>query len=159
MVFTDQSPGVTTLSVSQSLLVEGENHVSLVAQGGDMDVSLVDYIRLTYWHTYTADNDTLRFTASGGQQVWVDGFSSSAGAGGGHYGPEGVQEVVGQVKPQGSGYAVQFVVPGSGQRTLLAFAGGQVKSAAAVEANQPSRWYQAGQGCGSGDHFPWELYR
>jgi hypothetical protein len=60
--------------------------------------------------------------------------------------PTGVQEVVGRVTPQGSGFAIQFVVPGSGQRTLLAFTGDQVKSAAAVEANVPSRWYQAGQG-------------
>jgi hypothetical protein len=77
LVFADQSLGVATLSVPQSLLLEGDNRVTLVAQGGDMDVSLVDYIRLTYWHTYTADNDALRFTASGGQQLWVDGFNSS----------------------------------------------------------------------------------
>ena len=146
LVFADQSQGVVTLSVSQSLLLEGDNRVSLVAQGGEMDVSLVDYIRLTYWHTYTADSDTLRFTASGGQQLLIDGFSSSRVRVVDITDPKVVQEVVGQVKPQGSGYAVQFVVPGNGPRTLLAFTGDQVKSAAAVEANQTSRWYQAGWG-------------
>jgi len=146
LVFTGQSPGVTTLSVSQSLLVEGDNQVSLVAQGGDMDVSLIDYIRLTYWHTYTADSNALRFTAVGGQPVGVGGFSSSAVRVVDITDPQMVQEVVGQVQQQGSGYTLQFVVPGSGSRTLLAFSGTQVKSVAAVEANVPSRWYQAGWG-------------
>jgi hypothetical protein len=146
LVFTGQSRGMTTLTVSPSLLMEGENHVSLVAQGGEMDVSLIDYIRLTYWHTYTADNDVLRFTAVGGQQVLVGGFSSSLVRAVDITDPKVVQEVVSQVQPQGTGYALQFVVPGTGQRILLAFAGNQVKSVAAVEANLPSRWYQAGWG-------------
>ena len=146
VVFTDESLGVATLSVSQSLLVEGDNQVGLVTQGGDTDVSLVNYIRLTYWHTYNADGDSLRFTAVGGQQVGVGSFSSSGVRVVDITDPTMVQEVVGVVTPQGSGYALQFVVPGSGQRTLLAFAGGQVQSAAVVEANQPSSWYQAGWG-------------
>jgi hypothetical protein len=111
-----------------------------------MDVSVVDYIRLTYWHTYTADSDGLRFTAGGGQQVLVDGFSSSLVRVMDITDPKVVQEVMGVVTPQGTGYALQFVVPGSGQRTLLAFTGNQVKSVAAVEDNLPSRWYQAGWG-------------
>ncbi|MGD0623935.1 MAG: C25 family cysteine peptidase, partial [Thermodesulfobacteriota bacterium] len=144
LVFADQSQGVATVSIPQSLLLEGENRVTLVAQGGEMDVSMIDSIRLTYWHTYTADNDTLRFSASGGQQLFIDGFSSSQVRVVDITNPKGVQELVGQVKLQGSGYAVQFGVPGNGPRTLLAFTGDQVKSAAAVEVNQTSRWYQAG---------------
>ena len=146
LAFTGQSRSVTTLSVSHSLLVEGDNRVSLVAQGGEMDVSLIDYIRLTYWHTYSADNDSLRFTAVGGQKVGVGGFSSSAVRVVDITDPKMVQEVVSQVQPQGSGYGLQLVVPGTGQRILLAFAGNQVKSATAVEANLPSKWYQAGWG-------------
>jgi hypothetical protein len=144
VIFADQSLGVTTFSVSQSLLVEGDNQVTLVAQGGDMDVSLIDYLRLTYWHRYTADSDTLRFTATGGQQLLLAGFSSSQVRVVDMTDPRMVREVAGKVKPQGSGYAFQFVVPGTGQRTLLAFTGGRVKSAAALETNQASGWYQAG---------------
>jgi hypothetical protein len=146
LVFADQSQGVGTLSVPQSLLLEGDNRVTLVAQGGEMDVSLIDSIRLTYWHMYTADSDSLRFTASGGQQLFIDGFSSSQVRVVDVTDPGVVRELVGQVRVQGSGYAVQFGVPGSGQKTLLAFAGGQVKSAAAIVVNQTSRWYQAGNG-------------
>jgi hypothetical protein len=72
LVFADQSLGVVTLSVPQSLLLEGDNRVTLLAQGGEMDVSLIDYIRLTYWHTYTADDNALRFTADGGSRYgWM----------------------------------------------------------------------------------------
>jgi hypothetical protein len=146
LLFEGQSRGVVTLPVSQSLLLEGENRVTLVAQGGEMDVSLVDYIRLTYWHSYTADDNALRLTADGGQQIWVDGFTNSQVRVVDITDPKLVQEVFGQVRQQGLGYAVQFIVPGSGQRTLLAFAGEQVKSAAAIGVNQTSRWYQAGWG-------------
>ena len=41
-----------------------------------MDMSLIDSIRFTYWHTYRADDDALRFTAQGGEQVSIDGFSN-----------------------------------------------------------------------------------
>jgi hypothetical protein len=71
VTFTGQSRVVTTFPVSQSSLVEGENRVSLVAQGGEMDVSLIDSIRLTCWHSYTAESDSLRFTAvGGGSRCW-----------------------------------------------------------------------------------------
>jgi hypothetical protein len=76
----------------------------------------------------------------------MDGFSSSQVRVVDITDPKGVQELVGQVKVQGLGYAVQFGILGNGPRTLLAFAGDQVKSAAAIEANQASRWYQAGWG-------------
>jgi len=123
LVFTGQSPGVTTLSVSQSLLVEGDNQVSLVAQGGDMDVSLIDYIRLTYWHTYSADSDSLRFTAVGGQQVGVGGFSSSSVRVVDITDPQMMKEVVGQVQQQGSGYTLQLWYPGRGRGPCWLLAG------------------------------------
>ena len=63
---------VMSVALPHSWLLEGENLVSLVAQGGEADVSALDYIRLTYWHTYTAEQDyaALLFIirASGGHQ-------------------------------------------------------------------------------------------
>ena len=47
-----------------SWLVEGENVVTMVAEEGEIDVSLVDTIRLIYGHTYTVDADVLEFTVS-----------------------------------------------------------------------------------------------
>src|SRR5439155_22252510 len=70
-----QTVGVHTIIVPQSQLVSGLNTVTLVVRGGDLDFSAVDYVRLTYWRTYTAESDALRFAAAAGQPVTVDGFS------------------------------------------------------------------------------------
>src|SRR4030065_471934 len=76
VLFMGQSPGSAKWSVPQSLLLEGEDLVTLVSAGGDMDISLVAYIRLTYWRAYTADGEVLRFTANEKRQVTVGGFGS-----------------------------------------------------------------------------------
>jgi hypothetical protein len=76
----------------------------------------------------------------------VGGFSSSLVRVVDISDPKVAQGVVGVVAFQGTDYALQFVVPGTGLRILLAFARNQVKSVAAMEANLPSRWYQVGWG-------------
>src|SRR5207244_4262978 len=75
IAFNGQSRGLGTFSVAQSQLVAGTNTVTLVVRGGELDFSAVDSVHLTYWHTYTAESDALRFTATAGQPVTVDGFS------------------------------------------------------------------------------------
>ena len=77
VVFEGQSRSEVTFSIPHSYLLEGDNVVTLVSQGGETDVSLIDEIRLTYWHSYTADGDSLRFTAQGREQLTVDGFSQT----------------------------------------------------------------------------------
>jgi len=131
-------------SLPQSYLLEGENLVTLVASGGETDVSLLDSIRLTYWHTYRAYEDELRCQAPGGTQGSIDGFST----------PEvrvfditdagGVFEVETKGKPVDTGYGVTFRVPGSGARTLLALTDQRMKTPAGIRANQPSSWRKAG---------------
>ena len=60
--FLGQQLQGATFAVPQSWLEEGNNIVTLIAQGGPTDVSLLEAIRLTYRHTYRADFDTLEFT-------------------------------------------------------------------------------------------------
>jgi hypothetical protein len=67
--FQSQDAGVASFPVPPSSLREGENQVELTPQAVQQDISLVDTIRLTYWHTYTADDDALRFSAVGRQQA------------------------------------------------------------------------------------------
>jgi len=131
-------------SVPQSYLLEGENLVTLVAVGGETDVSLLESIRLTYWHTYRAYGDELRCRAQGGTQVSIDGFNS----------PEvrvfditdagGFFEVETRGQMVDTGYRVTFRVPGSGTRTLLALTDQRMKAPAGILANQPSSWRKAG---------------
>jgi hypothetical protein len=120
--------------------------VELIAQAGDSDISLVDTFRLTYWHTYTADNDALQLSATGRQQVTIGGFSSAGIRVLDITNPDAVREVNGLVQLQGSGFAVTLTVPGTGPRTLLALTPGQAKPVAGMTANEPSHWHQPGLG-------------
>src|SRR5262249_55745445 len=54
---------VARLSIPPELLQEGANVVTLQSMNGDMDVSLVDYARLTYNHTYRADSNAVSCTS------------------------------------------------------------------------------------------------
>jgi len=141
VAFEGQSRGVEKSAVPQSLLLDGENLVTLIAQNGVMDVSLVDCIRLTYWHTYTADDDALRFTASGRKQVLIEGFSSPLIRVVDITNPQEIQEATGTVNPQGSGFAITLKVLGSGNHTLYAFVEDKAKKPVKMKANQPSTWY------------------
>ncbi|MEE8349765.1 MAG: C25 family cysteine peptidase, partial [Acidobacteriota bacterium] len=124
----------------------------MVAQGGEVDVSLVDTIRLTYGHTYTADADVLEFTVSGpaegeqGQPVTIEGFSSPEIAVADMTDPLETVELEGVVEPQGETFSITVWVPDSGLRTLLAVTREQLKQPAVIEMNEPSTWNSADAG-------------
>src|ERR1044072_1562367 len=92
------------LSVQQGLLREGDNNVRVVAQNGPSDVSLIDYVRVSYAHTFMADGALLRLTAPGHQAVSVGGFSSGAVRVFDVTEPDAAREVVGVVTKQENGY-------------------------------------------------------
>ncbi len=143
--FDGQNSYIVKLAVPQVLLREGENIVKLAAQGVETDISLVDYIRVTYPHSFTADNNALRFTAAGKQQVTIDGFTGNTIRVFDVTSIDAVQEVIGVVKAQKNGFAVTVVVPGGDSRTLLAITNDQAQSPSSVAANLPSNWRQANQ--------------
>jgi hypothetical protein len=58
---------------------------------------------------------------------------------------QNLKEVGGAVQGEGGGYSIRLLVPGQGQRTLLAFVDEEARTPAALEFNQPSRWHQANQ--------------
>jgi hypothetical protein len=143
--FDGQSSKTATLSVSNTMLRDGDNSVTLTALGGEMDLSLIDSIRLTYSHTYAADDDALRFTAQGRESVRVAGFTSPQIRVVDVTDPNDVQELKAFVEPLASGFAVRTAPQDAGQRTLLAFADSRINQPAGVVANQPSGWNRAGQ--------------
>jgi hypothetical protein len=145
MVFEGQALKAERFPLVQAGLVEGENVVTLVGQGVPLDVSLVDSIRLTYWRTYTAEEDILKFTSVGGNHLSVNGFSSSSIRVVDITDLQNLKEVGGTVKGEGGGYSFRFQVPGNGKRTLLAFVDEEARTPAALELNQPSRWHQGNQ--------------
>ena len=75
--FQNRENRSVTLSVPAPLLQENENVVTLTRGGqGASDVTLVDYVRLTYSRTYQALNNRLSFSVPSGSAVRVEGFTS-----------------------------------------------------------------------------------
>ena len=143
VVFTGQEAGIARLPVAQSLLREGANIVGLLPLGGSADISLVDYLRLSYWHTFVADNNELRFNASPQQVISVDGFSNGDIRVLDVTNPRAPREVLGVIKPNRFGYSVTIAVPGTGLRTLVAMTNDRTRRAAGIALDRASKWRQS----------------
>jgi predicted RecA/RadA family phage recombinase len=138
VLYKGQQEGRAKIFVSQEMLREGPNQVTLTALGGPSDVSLANFIRVTYQHSYTADSNALRLSAAGGQDLTVDGFTSNRIRVIDISAPGAPQELVGTIKKGSASYAVVLRVPGSSQKTLWAFADDRASRVDGVAANQPS---------------------
>jgi hypothetical protein len=143
--FADQNQGVFRIPVPQAHLLEGANRVTLMNSGDEMDVSALERVRLTYWHSYTADGDQLRFTIPGGQTVTLTGFSAPRIGVVDITDPHAPQRLVGTVRSHGTDFALTVTAPGAGERTLLAFVEERAPTPT-VTAHRPSQWHQGGRG-------------
>jgi len=152
VVFSGQDKGTLSVTIPPGVLQSGSNTVTLTAQNGDYDTSLVDYIRITYPHLYVADNDQLKFTGRAGGELMVSGFTS-APAVLDITDPNRPVQLTPQVISMSGAYEVAVQVPFTTpnpaapvQHTLLAVADDRVASAAGVWPNHPSHWHspQAG---------------
>jgi peptidase C25-like protein len=116
-------------------------------QGGPSDVSLVDYIRVSYWHTFSADNNSLRLVASSsnGPSQTIEGFTSPLIRVFDISDPAVVSEIAGQITDSGKGFAVTVGVAGQ-NRSLLAMDADHIKRPAAISLNQPSSLRNPAQG-------------
>ncbi|HSO74313.1 MAG TPA: C25 family cysteine peptidase, partial [Blastocatellia bacterium] len=142
LMFNGRQHSIERISVPHHLLREGVNVVTLIAEGGLSDVTLIDYVRVTYWHAYTADQDELRMTVpeQSGPQT-VGGFSNGSIrvldiTDGGE-----PQELIGRIERQKDGrFAVTVDVAGDAERTLIAFTEDRVNAPVSTAANQLSFW-------------------
>ncbi|HEY3040913.1 MAG TPA: C25 family cysteine peptidase, partial [Pyrinomonadaceae bacterium] len=138
--FSGSEHKVAKFNLNRALLHNGDNEVSLVARNGDLDISFVDAIRLTYAHKYRADNNALGFSVPAGQRVRVDGFSSAEVRVIDVTDPASPLEVATSAAPSADGFAVLVPVFGSEARTLVAFTDDLSRHPASVAANNPSSW-------------------
>jgi hypothetical protein len=137
---------VRTFAMPAGLLVDGDNAVRFTSISTDRDVSLVETVRLTYPHSFKADNNSLAIGVNGAATTRVSGFAS---------GNIRVVDITNQsnmseltqaisVKPQTDGtFAADIQVPTatlSSPHTLLVFAGGQALRPNLVKRNDPSSW-------------------
>lgn len=74
--FADQSSTIQTLSFPGAWLIDGDNAIKL-APAPNSDTSLVDYLRVTYPHSFRAEDDSLQFSLKATQSARIDGFTGA----------------------------------------------------------------------------------
>jgi len=141
--FNGQDEGKLVLPVPRDLLQEGANTVTLTAQNGEDDLSLVDYVRLTYPHSYTADSDTLKCAADSGDFLVVGGFQQAPTRLLDITNPAQPFQIASQARKATDGYSLEAKLPSfpGGTRALLALTDDQISMPAALVANSPSTWH------------------
>ncbi|HZS46659.1 MAG TPA: choice-of-anchor Q domain-containing protein [Blastocatellia bacterium] len=135
ITFNGMAHNTTMLAIPQSSLIEGNNEISIVALNSG-DVSLVDYVRITYAHTYTANNNSLFTTVPASQPVQMNGFTSDQIRAIDVANPNQPIEVEGTIGGESGDYSVSFGP--AMQRNLLVFTPDQMMSPLSITANQPS---------------------
>lgn len=146
--FTGESEGDAEFRIPPGQLLEGANTVTLTALAGDTDISLVDYLKLHYSRTYTAQFDHLKFTADAGDHVTVTGFNQV---------PTRLLDITDPLQPldltvqshtEDGKFVLDAKVPWQvpGTHTLVAVADNAIKPPFAVLKNHPSTWHRAQPG-------------
>jgi len=145
--FSNQEVGVAKLALPISVLQQGSTNVlTLTVEGGQQDISVVNTVQLAYPHTYTADGDYLRLTATSGLKQTIGGFSNSDIRVVDITNPGAVSALRRTIVRQGTSYAASFVPQGPGTRTLLAFTSAESSHPASLVSNNPSSWHTAQAG-------------
>jgi len=73
--FNDQENAKARFTVPIGVLANGANMITLTAQQGENDISLVDYIDVSFPHTFSAESDQLKFTVAAGAGFEVTRFT------------------------------------------------------------------------------------
>ena len=139
---------VQVFDVPVSQLLNGSNTLKFTpAVSGD--VSLIDYVKITYPHSFQADAGALRFNLRGTQSLKIDGFATPQVRLIDYTDPFSVQLSSPPTESSASGYAI--TVPASSsrsktQRLLYAIPEGQFVQPAALALNQPSTLNAAANG-------------
>jgi hypothetical protein len=140
VAFTGQTVGTATFPVPVDQLVDGDNTISLVAQNGDADISVVVSVAMTYRHSYAADDDRLLAVVDGGRQTSISGFRSN---------DVQILDVSDGQSPlritplSVAGGTATFTAPGDGPRTILAVASSRLSHVVSLVKNEPSSLHDA----------------
>jgi hypothetical protein len=132
-------------NVAASLLTEGDNTVQFTALNGDLDISLVETVRLTYPHLYAADNNALAISVNSAKTKRVSGFSDGQIRAMDITDPKNTVELQPLVTKDEAGiYSADLQVPGAttrNARTLLVFSESTAMHADSIRSNEPSSWW------------------
>jgi hypothetical protein len=139
ILFSAANPVTQTITLPVSMLIEGDNAIKFVGAAGGNDVSLIDYVRLVYPHSFRSDNNSLEFSIKSTQSARLDGFNT----------PNirlfdlsdltAVQEIRPIVQASNAGYVAEIPAGGQGKaRRMIAFPDSQVSHPVSLSLNQPS---------------------
>ena len=131
------------LSIPQTSLIEGSNQITLTADGAG-DVSLIDYVNITYPHSYVADGNILSTSAVSMQPVQIGGFTSNQITAIDVANPNQPVEVEGTIAGETGNYSIS--IGPAKQRSLLVFTPDQTLQPVSINANQPSTLNKGGSG-------------
>lgn len=140
VTFADQQVGSAEFAVPSDILSNGANSVTLTAQQGTNDISLVDAITLRFAHTYTAESNLLKFTAGAGQSIAISGFTQP---------PSRLVDITNALRPleirfasstQNGLYTLESTVPWTtaGEHTLLALSDQQLGTPVSMISHAPT---------------------
>jgi uncharacterized repeat protein (TIGR01451 family) len=146
--FANQSEGREEFAIPSGILTNGVNTITLLAQQGDNDYSLVDTIDLSFPHSFTAESDQLKFTANAGESVTIAGFVQR---------PSRLIDITNPLRPfplqhevtvQNGGYTLSAMIPWTtaGPHTLLALSPAQLGTPVALLRHHPTQLHSAQQG-------------
>jgi hypothetical protein len=140
MDFYGQVLAQQSFPVEASLLQNGTNTVTLTALNGDNDVSVVQSIALHYAHTYAADSDWLRATASSGSQLKITGFSNPRIHVFDITDPLNISKLSAKVSLESGAYsaALALTTGGPAVRTILAFAEDAIATPVSLSPHVPA---------------------
>jgi hypothetical protein len=124
-----------TFDVPTSLLVEGDNTISLAALNGDADASVVVSVAITYPHTLIADDDRLLAVVDGAAQTSITGFDTNDIQIADITDERAPIRIVPQRAENGE---VTFIAPAGGPRTIIAIASSKLANPASLVRNEPS---------------------
>ena len=117
----DRTKAKLSVTIPAGLLQDWTNTVTLTAQNGDYDTSLVQSIRITYPHLYVADSDRLKFTGRAGDELNMTGFTSAPTVLD-ITDPNHPVQVTGQVISNSGNYAIALQVPWTTTNPVVASA-------------------------------------
>jgi hypothetical protein len=143
----DQASTVQTLSIPNAWLIDGDNAINLAPVSSTQDISLIDYVRLSYSHSFRAENDSLQLSVKSTQTARIDGFSTANLRVLDVTDPASVKLIHPVVESSGNGFAA--TVPGGNRgkaRHLIAMPAAQVSQPAWLALNQPSTLNRSSNG-------------
>ncbi|PYS70539.1 MAG: hypothetical protein DMF73_12660, partial [Acidobacteria bacterium] len=139
ITYTDESSAVQTFSIPNSWLVEGDNAIKLVPVASGHDTSVVDYIRISYPHSFRADSDWLQLSVKSTQDARIDGFTTANIRILDVTDPNSIQQVRPIIEANGSTFAATVPAGERGKaRRLVALPESRVSPPAWLALNQPS---------------------